>query len=296
MFGWKFRGAWGWVLCVAAIWLAGQPAMGEVIDTTGDDVPVEGSTTTLDVILLPPAELGDLDTVVIGDGVIHGDIRAGIKDPPQYTKLWGTGDGLVIDGVISGYYDRMGKVDVIGVERFGFSPGVGAVSAPNSIGQAGFDIWGTVGADFEAAKPSGAKPVHDPVNGYTQYLAHAFAGESVVQINGPLTVEMGALDGPAYEPTMGDRFELVKGWWFNPLFGMEEPASLQFGAEFDMVAFINGLPPLTGPGEWAAGIDQDPTYGTDVFFIQVVPEPGTLVLLISGGLGLLLLVWRRKRS
>ena len=28
----------------------------------------------------------------------------------------------------------------------------------------------------------------------------------------------------------------------------------------------------------------------------LVPEPGTLVLLISGGLGLLLLVWRRKRS
>ncbi|MHC4180653.1 MAG: PEP-CTERM sorting domain-containing protein [Planctomycetota bacterium] len=28
----------------------------------------------------------------------------------------------------------------------------------------------------------------------------------------------------------------------------------------------------------------------------IVPEPGTLVLLITGGLGLLLLVWRRRRS
>jgi len=46
----------------------------------------------------------------------------------------------------------------------------------------------------------------------------------------------------------------------------------------------------------APGLSFAPPYlGPDAFILTVVPEPGTLVLLLSGGLGALLLVWRRRR-
>ena len=59
-------------------------------------------------------------------------------------------------------------------------------------------------------------------------------------------------------------------------------------------SFIDNLPDLLDP-VWSWEVVTSP----DAFMLRVkgvVPEPGTLVLLISGGLGLLLAVWRRKRS
>jgi len=44
-------------------------------------------------------------------------------------------------------------------------------------------------------------------------------------------------------------------------------------------------PPKTAPAVSGRGGDLD---------LLVVPEPGSLVLLIGGGLGLLLLLWRRN--
>jgi hypothetical protein len=53
---------------------------------------------------------------------------------------------------------------------------------------------------------------------------------------------------------------------------------------------VNSLPAL------GAGLSYQPYLHEDAFGITVVPEPSTLALLLSAGLGLLLLVWRRKRS
>ena len=44
------------------------------------------------------------------------------------------------------------------------------------------------------------------------------------------------------------------------------------------------------------GLEWSVITGTEAFTIQVVPEPGTLVMLITGGLGLAVLAWRRHRS
>jgi hypothetical protein len=52
--------------------------------------------------------------------------------------------------------------------------------------------------------------------------------------------------------------------------------------------FLRSLPQLPAGLEWTA--EPTPT----AFTLRVVPEPGTLVLLATGVLGLLL-VWRRRR-
>ena len=70
-------------------------------------------------------------------------------------------------------------------------------------------------------------------------------------------------------------------------------------AELDMSAFAGfdfsgseaSLPPGTS-FEWGIG---DVFDGRAGLYLTVVPEPGTLVLLITGGLGLLACVWRRRR-
>jgi len=46
----------------------------------------------------------------------------------------------------------------------------------------------------------------------------------------------------------------------------------------------------------AVGLDWgDPIRTSERLALTIVPEPGTLVMLLTGGLGLLLLVWRRRR-
>ena len=48
--------------------------------------------------------------------------------------------------------------------------------------------------------------------------------------------------------------------------------------------------------ELAAGLSWGPyTMNDECLILTITPEPGTLVMLISGGLGLLFIVWRRRR-
>ena len=62
-------------------------------------------------------------------------------------------------------------------------------------------------------------------------------------------------------------------------------------AGFDYSGARGSLPPGTD-FEYMIG---ELIPGRAGLYLKVVPEPGTLVLLLSGGLGLLALVWRRRR-
>jgi hypothetical protein len=53
---------------------------------------------------------------------------------------------------------------------------------------------------------------------------------------------------------------------------------------------VNSLPAL-GPG-----LSYQPYLHEDAFGIKVVPEPGTLALLISGAFGIAVGWWRRRRA
>lgn len=139
---------------------------------------------------------------------------------------------------------------------------------------------------------------------YTQfYLSHYFGvGDLMVSVEGPIgiyTFDPDPANPPAsYEPVNGDVFHLIvtgrsytyppPGWEFlgtdaHPKAELTFP-DLDNLFNFDNAALAEGLgwrPMITPSG------DLD---------LLVVPEPDTLLLLINGGLGLLLMVWGRKAA
>jgi len=96
-----------------------------------------------------------------------------------------------------------------------------------------------------------------------------------------------------YEPVNGDVFHLIvtgeSYTYGGELYAIHPKAELVFPDLDSLLNFDNA--PLTPGLSWRPVIT--PTGDLDLL---VVPEPSTLALLLSGGLCLLLLVWRRRRS
>ncbi len=135
---------------------------------------------------------------------------------------------------------------------------------------------------------------------YTQVYMAGFREDPVVSVEGPISIYTFDPDPgnpPAsYDPVNGDVFHLIVT---GPVFcaaygppigevgGLHPKAQLTFPDLDSLFNFDNA--PLAEGLSWRPVIT--PTGDLDLL---VVPEPRTLVLLISGGLGVLFLVWRRE--
>ena len=136
---------------------------------------------------------------------------------------------------------------------------------------------------------------------YTQiYLSHYFSlGDLVVSVEGPIaiyTFDPDPANPPAsYEPVNGDVFHLiVAGVSYtdgSPPLGMllHAKPELTF-PDLDRLFCLDNAPLADGLS-WRPVI----TLSGDVDLL-VVPEPGSLVLLIGGGLCLLRWRWRKRRE
>ena len=199
----------------------------------------------------------------------------------ERTLLDGFGvlDGTVLEGL-----------DLSDTSQPGFSAAFGMVSAPMTVREMELDIYGSVGMHDEVPVHADNfnMPVPDQPNGYDQVMGYTSPGASVVTLNGPLLLSFPT----GYQPTLGDEFMLYFAHAFNPFMGEVPKAEFAYTDDFmaALPGLIAGLPELADPS-WF----YEANTGAEVFSIGVqVPEPGTLVLLISGGLGLLACAWRKR--
>ena len=267
-----------------------------------------GSLASLRGIHLLPVVAGDEGSYIKGYGKISGNVVAGTNmpdpTPDLRARIWAFGGKIEVTGILSGAWTPIGNVDVTGLARPGFSAILGLAGAPAPMRQLEFEIYGDVGQQDKL--PSGIVnnlnlPMADPAHGYDQYLVYADlpvemggSGDMVIPVLGPFSVKFPM----GYVPTAGDDFKLIFSHQFDPFDGELGPDGVLQGARLAyeptfvsaLPGLLNTLPPL------GAGLSYVPYLGQDAFGIKVVPEPGTLALLLSGGLGLLLLIWRRKRS
>ena len=82
---------------------------------------------------LRDADLADLRGVTIHGNIVAGEERTPPEEPHKRAVIYGTGGTIEITGVITGAWTPIGSVDVTGVQRPGFSPGMGLVSAPSTV-------------------------------------------------------------------------------------------------------------------------------------------------------------------
>ena len=162
------------------------------------------------------------------------------------------------------------------------------VSGGSTVNDVTLEIRGPVGAHDDVPEhPTDVVPL-DQENGYEQVMCYSSAGAPVVTLGGPLRLEL----SPSYTPTLGDEYVLYFSHAFNPFFGEEPGAELQYTDAFRAAVpgLLAGMPELADPS-WFYAAD----LGTEAFSIGVqVPEPGTFVLLATGVVGLLLI--RRRKS
>ena len=204
-----------------------------------------GTLSTYNGLHLMSAIQEDLyNTIFMGYGTIHGNIVAGEEmTPPTPHKravIWADGGSIEITGVITGAWTPIGNINITGTSRPGFSPEIGLVSAPSTVGDVDMQIYGNVGMHDEV--PEHANPLNlpaaDGTNGYDQVLGYAdYSGASEVTLDGPLSLSFPT----SYRPTLGDEFVLYFSHAFDPAFG-EVP-----GAEFVYTdGFMAALPDLLG--------------------------------------------------
>ena len=133
---------------------------------------------------------------------------------------------------------------------------------------------------------------------YTQiYLSHYYfsPGGVTLSVEGPIGIYTFDPDpaNPAasYDPVNGDVFHLiltgVSFRYVDQWIEFHGGPELVFPDLDSLFNFDNA--PLAEGLSWRPVVT--PTGGLDLL---VVPEPATLVLLIAGGLGVVLIVWRRK--
>jgi len=134
---------------------------------------------------------------------------------------------------------------------------------------------------------------------YTQiYLSRLFGlGDPVVSVEGPIgiyTFDPDPANPPAsYHPVNGDVFHLIvtgRSYSDHPPGTVIHPKPELTFPDLDSLFNFDNAPLAEGLG-WRPLIT--PSGELDLL---VVPEPGTLVLLIGGGLGVLGWAWRKRRQ
>jgi autotransporter-associated beta strand protein len=238
---------------------------------------------------------------VFGEGTLTGTVRLG-EDPVGALGLQGLrlGQELVLSGLVTGVAPTA-FVKFTGAPRLGFSPTFN-ITRGTDWGETVFQIVGTTPGEL-AADPGGGADI--PVAGdYTQFLVYGEEAGTGGQLLGTIfrKPSLEAVDGFSFDQlAAGDQLFLITAAparvnVFVLPFGFTdvdfEAGGIEYDPNFaaDLQSALKAID--LAPGlEWAA-----PIMSPQNLIIMVVPEPGTLLLLLSGGLGLVLLVWRRRRS
>jgi len=249
---------------------------------------------------------GSANGYIFGTGEVSGTVRMGAPGDNALLEGLGSAQKLEVSGLITGGWDDLGNVRYTGSPKPGFSP---------------FFQYTGVGSSWPtgtALKIGGTAPA--------QINYNPIGGDTVVTGTYSQFYATGTLEGqPAGEPTMflglslvldesssfnwddlrdGDTLRLIMTGPRNQKVGTQvrhyQSGLIAYGPDFqsDLMQQLANLQPKLAPGlEFGT-----PYLGPDAFILTIVPEPGTLVLLLSGGLGLLLpgtirrMVGRRRRS
>jgi hypothetical protein len=254
----------------------------------------------------PELKVAPVTGYIFGQGQVTGTVRLG-EDPVPAAGLFGMGSGseLELTGYVTGKADAYIDVIFSGAPSLGFSPAYTIGSGLNFPTMTEFVIGGN--APGEA--------VYDPDKDYDvgvagDYSQYHVAGNVVGSGGDP---KASFFDHPVLEldedkPEFGwddlgpgdlvlihaspARIRYFGG--FPPSWRTDDfdAGVIEYGGDFEseLLAQLTSI-----EGQLADGLSFAPPYiGPDALIIKIVPEPGTLVLLISGVLGVLL-VWRRRR-
>jgi hypothetical protein len=200
----------------------------------------------------------------------------------------GVGEPIVLTGTVRGTAVLQNVIRT-GLYKPGFSPSFNAEepAAGSPLGAIQFQLLGP-----EAGVVDGIPTVSGGLitGDYTQLYVY---GGAVVDVVGKFEILTHDPEDPSvsYDPQAGDEFHLLVTGQFNSgIFGgIKDPAVLNYPDATGQSLFNFDEAPLPDGLEWAWQLRPDG------LTLMVVPEPGTLLLLISGGLGLLA-VWRRRRQ
>jgi len=250
---------------------------------------------------IPPQQPG---TMVIGTGTINGNVTLSRPGEP-YAVIRGTSgaDPIVMTGTVNGNGNMINVIRT-GLYKPGFSPAFPVEVPPGNVKYGAYTVFQLLGPN--AGKTHGLPGFSNreynfglEPGDYTQIYLAMNPGATGIEVSGPFLIYTFDPNNPSrkYSPKAGDVFHLLVSGEFDarPLGSSLFPAAhLTYtdptGAS--LFWFANAEP---GPGlQWRWNLSPN---GVTLI---VNPEPGTLVLLIAGALGVLLpgtirrLVGRRR--
>jgi hypothetical protein len=252
---------------------------------------------------VPELQVAPVTGYIYGTGNVTGTVRMGDPSDTAYLKGLSGASKLEISGLITGDWTDLGNVLFTGAPKPGFSAEFTMTGPGSSYADTPFEIGGTTPTVRTDSPPEDSFEEGN----YSQYYnfgTEAGAGEPTMFCNPTLSLD--------HQTTFhwnqlvpGDQLNLiVTGPW-----NMVDPAPPFLGGgpkaykagliaygptfeqfEIDLLAQMDLIAP-----QLAEGLQWGPyTMNDQLLMLTVVPEPGTLVLLLSGGLGLLF--WRRRRA
>ncbi len=239
---------------------------------------------------------------ITGEGTLYGDFVVGVKDGANGLGIVGTGAGIDIAGTVSGNWRNLSGFNVVGQGRIlgGFSPGNNPLG-PGNAGALEFGIGGVVGGSVEKQVDG----EWESSNGdYTQYFVHGdiegHAGTRVESVTLKLDQEWNEEKGMELfewaDLKPGDKLVLIQAheWSMLKLGSASVEEDVARGRIIYADGFETKLQGVLDTITLADGVWIDPIVTGNELSLLVVPEPGTLVLLATGGLGLLTRFGRRR--
>ncbi len=280
----------------------------------------------------PELNVAPVDGYIIGTGEVSGTVRLGDKDTETNAGgLYGQDEDhkLFLSGLVTGSADGYGNLTWgKGGDHRGWSPPYNITYGEEHPFETTFCIGGMEpGYIVEGAYGQDVSVPGD----YTQFLIAGYEDDDggaapyqpsffdhpVLQWD-PDSPLSGWADLPPGELVLISTGEATFREWVGPPYGYHlvhrERGRITFGPDFlsDLQSQLDSINATLRDGmfieilqmdemancesQLAAGLPfAPPTMNENPLILRIVPEPGTLVLLITGGLGLLAFAWRRRR-
>jgi hypothetical protein len=213
--------------------------------------------------------------------------------------------GITVYGDVIGLWNQFDNTTVTGKLKAGFSPAHNPLGPGSNAGTAEFLIGGPLNGEVTFDSVAG---VYEKTTGdHTQFLVYGVAeGVGAPTVFESLELKLDG-DYPDFgwdDLAAGQDIVLIKSEpWQTVQFitfpfphyetTLVEPGQVDYGSAFegDLQSALDLIRP-----KLATGLDVTYVMNQDGLALHIIPEPGTLALLLSGGLVLLVLVWRRRRS